>query len=938
MKMNKPKSCALTLALGMAVLMPGISAASESWLHEESDLPADPVIQWGQLENGIRYVIMPWQEPPGRVSLRLLVKAGSLHETDRQKGLAHFLEHMAFNGSRNFSPGEMVEYFQRLGMAFGPDTNAHTWWKETVYKLEFPNNDEALLRDGLLLLRDYADGMLLLEDQVEKEKGVILSEARDGRSAQRLAYEDGLKFALPDTLMPNRLPIGDDDVIRLTTREELQNYYSSWYTPDRIVLIAVGEVDPAGMESLFMEYFADMPPRDFEIAEPDLGTIVPAETRINVYSNEELPLGSLEIYTRRKIEPRVPTFATTLEQIKLDLANAMLTRRFEKLSKEEDAPFTRGNGYDYRWLDFVRYSGVFLNFDTKTWKPAMETAVTELNRALEYGFSESELAEAKANLVNRYEEAAARAQTRKSRQLSSDLVRAIMDRTIPMDPATQRDLFVPAIEAIEGDSVWQVFKAAWDQEERLVNLTGNLDAIVLGEFNAARAIAVGALEAEAQEPWAYTDFGEPASVVESEHIEDLDIYRLRLSNGVRLNIKQTDFEANKIHVKASFASGRLEVPLDKPGLELMAAATFTAGGLGEHSLDEIKALTAGRTVGADFAVENQQFTLGGITNEGDLPLQLQLLAAYLSDPGYRPESRRLLIRQLDGLYTQLAHNPQAVLQNEVERFLAGGDERFGYPEREELESRTLEEVAAWLENPLREGYLEVAIVGDFKDRDGVIEQVCKTFGALPARKPERPELTEARQVAFPRGAGRQVFYYRSEIPRAFTTVNWPTADASNNDLARRLSVLGEIFSDRMRVEIREAIGEAYSPYAYNQSSEAFEDFGYLRGLVGVDPEDAVSIEGILMGIGENMAINGIDPDELIRAIEPIKARNEEYRRTNAYWLNGVLLRLQQEPQRLDWARTFSDFWDTVTVEQIEALAAEYLHAVNGVPVHVQPQS
>lgn len=935
--MNKHKSLpALFLLAGLGWC--AAAFAARPYPQENSDLPVDAAVQWGRMDNGVRYVIMPWSEPPERVSLRLLVEAGSLQENERQKGLAHLIEHMAFNGTRHYSAGEMVEYFQRLGMAFGPDTNAHTWWRETVYKLELPRNEESLLRDGLQLLRDYADGMLMEEEEIEKEKGVVLSEYRDRNSPQFQAYVDGLKFALPDSLISDRVVIGDQDVIRMATREDLMEYYQSWYTPERMVLIAVGEVDPDRMEALFKEYFAGMPPNENPLPDPDLGGILPAETKVRMYSNAELPIAEVEIYNRTKIGPAADTFEMRLDELRQDLANAMLSRRFERLSKEEGAPFTQGSGYGYRWLDFVQYAGVSLRFEPADWQSALEVAVTELNRALAHGFSGEELAEAKAKYVNFYEEAAARAPTRKSRDLSSGLVRSVRDGIVFMDPAVERDLMVPAIEALTLAEIEGRFRKAWENDERLVNLSGNFESILKDRFEEAAAIEVEAAGVEERKPWAYTGFGNPGNVVNDNYVKDLGIRQLVFGNGLRLNLKQTDYEANKIHVKASFGSGKLELPADKPGLSLMAGRIFISGGLGEHSEDEIKALTAGKTVGVEFSVDDNQFTLGGITNQEDLLLQLQLMAAYMRDPGYRPEGRRLLMRQLDGLYSQLAHDPNGVMQNEVARFLASGDPRFGFPAREELEARTTEEVGEWLREPLQNGYLELSIVGDFKDMDPVVAAVARTFGAFPDRTPERPELAEARRVAFPRDSGETVFAYESEIPRAMATVNWPTTDQSDIFRTRRLSVLASVYSDRMRVQIREATGEAYSPYAFNNSSDTYDGYGYFRALVGVDPDKTGEIQKILLRIGAELAESGVDEDERVRAIEPIKSQIEEYRRTNQYWLNSVLLRSQDEPERLDWARTFADFWDTVTVGQLNELARQYLSPSDGLPVQIVPRS
>lgn len=937
--MNKLKSLPGLAALVLLMISTsGLNAEPRPFPHEESDLPVDAGVEWGVLENGLRWVIFPWSEPPERVSLRLLVEAGSLQETDRQKGLAHLIEHMAFNGTRNFSAGEMVEYFQRLGMAFGPDTNAHTWWRETVYKLELPDNDPQLLHDGLRLLRDYADGMLLQEEEIEKEKGVVLSEYRDRDSAAFKAYKDSLQFSLPDSLISRRVVIGDRDVIRMANRQDLVDYYETWYVPQRMVLIAVGEVDPDEIRSLFAEYFADMEGPDQAPADPDLGTLVPVDRKVRLFSHPELPDGSLEIFKREKIDPRPDLMEHRLEALRADLANAMLSRRLERLSKEEDAPFSRGSGYDYRWLDFVRYTGVDLTFKPENRERAMEAASTELRRALEYGFNESELAEVKANLINRYEEAAARAPTRKSRELSSQLVRSVRDNRVFMDPVVQRDLMVPAVEAISLDEVESTFRRIWAGEERLIHVSGNFEDVVEGEFEEALGVPVEAPVVLERREWAYTDFGEPSGIVESRTVEDLGIHQYVFGNGVRLNLKQTDYEANKIHVKASFGGGKLTVPIDKPGLDVMAAVTFEGGGLGEHSAEEIKALMAGKTVGTGFNVDDSEFTLGGVTNAEDLLLQLQLMAAYMTDPGYRPEGRRLFMRRIDGLYSRLRHDPNGVMQDKVARFLAGGDYRFGFPEQEELQARTLEEVAAWLESPLREGYLELSIVGDFTDREGVLAAVARTFGALPERRNERRVQEFARQVEFPRAVESKVFTYESEIDRGMATVNWPTTDQDDIFTTRRLSVLASAYSDRMRIQIREDIGEAYSPYAFNSSSDTWEDYGVFRAVVGVQPDRIGEIESILLQIGDDMASDGITEDELVRAIEPIKSQIEEYRRTNGYWLNSVLLRSQDEPRRLEWARSFAGFWETITVEEINELAAEYLQPEAGLPVRILPRS
>ena len=267
MKRNQTRILASVI---FVVLAPSLEA--KNWAHEESDLKPDQAVHWGVLENGMRYAIMPNGEPPGRVSLRFLIEAGSLMERDDEKGLAHFLEHMAFNGSRNFESGELVEYLQRLGMSFGADTNAHTSWKETVYYLELPRNDEETLDEGLRVFRDYADGLLLEEEEIDRERGVILSEKRSRDSAEFRIFKKEIAFLLPDALLSQRLPIGEESVLEELNEKDFRRFYRKWYTSRRMALVAVGDVDPSAIEKQIGEHFSTLK-KGRNRREPALGQV-----------------------------------------------------------------------------------------------------------------------------------------------------------------------------------------------------------------------------------------------------------------------------------------------------------------------------------------------------------------------------------------------------------------------------------------------------------------------------------------------------------------------------------------------------------------------------------------------------------------------------------------------------------------------------------------
>ncbi len=248
-------------------------AAAPSFPHETSDLTVDPAARFGRLPNGVRYVVYPNKEPQGRASLRLLVEAGSLHEREDQRGLAHFLEHMAFNGSTHYAPGTLIEFFQRMGMSFGADTNAFTSFDRTQYLLELPKTDEATLAEGLRVFADYAGGLLLQPAEIDKERGIIMNEklARDNVGFRTLVAR--FEFMLAGTLLPKRMPIGLEEVITQAPRERFTAFWDTWYRPEKLTVVAVGDFDAAATEKLISTAFAPLTARAPAAPEPDLGEL-----------------------------------------------------------------------------------------------------------------------------------------------------------------------------------------------------------------------------------------------------------------------------------------------------------------------------------------------------------------------------------------------------------------------------------------------------------------------------------------------------------------------------------------------------------------------------------------------------------------------------------------------------------------------------------------
>ncbi|MEX2577582.1 MAG: insulinase family protein [Verrucomicrobiales bacterium] len=908
--------------------------------QEDSDIDPDPAVTWGVFDNGLRYAILPNQEPPDRVSMRLYVDAGSLVEADDQQGLAHFLEHMAFNGTENFPAGEMVEYFQRLGMGFGSHTNAHTSFNETVYKLELPSAEPDMLDEGMQLLRDYADRMLLLPDEIDDERGVILSEKRSRDSVGWRTFVEQMKFAFPEHRISKRMPIGTEEVIAGAPRERFVEFYENWYTPNRMAVIVVGEVDVDAIESLLEEHFGDMPARQ-KRPEPEAGGIAEREFATHYHHESEAGETSVSIEALKSRVDPPDNRERRAEDLRLMLASQIIGRRLERIARQNDSPISSATVHtgDFFDLGFALYSSIDADCTPENWEEALTLIEQELRSALEFGFTESELAEATANVRKRYREAANQMATRKSRDLANQIASRVGKRRIFTSPADDLPRVEAVLDEITTEDCRAVLNELWTTaDETLVLVSGNAtiedpSTAIEAVYLESRSAAVAPPEDVELEEFAYDELPAPGAIAERKDVEDLEVTQLKFENHVRANLKVTDFEDDTVYAKIRIGPGLITEP--EPGLSFFLSSTFKKGGLEAHSDDVLKQLFAGASVDVRFNVDDDAFTLSGQTTPGDLENQLKLMRAYVAHPGFREEAAIEFRRGLDHLYQQLERTPGGYAQDEVAQFLHSGDPRFGYPPREDVEQLTIEQAREWVEPALDSAYCEITLVGSF-DKEEAIDLLATTFGNLPERDAKKPDYSEERLVEFPESTEKK-FEFDSEIPKAMAVVHWPTTDIYDIRKSRRLGMLGAILDDRLRVKLREELGDAYSPFSHNLPSDTWTDYGYLFASVTIDPDQAESVTQVISQIAEELATGeSITEDELDRAKKPRVTSIEEMRRTNRYWMGSVLESSQEYPQRLDWARTFVEDYRNITVDEVNDLAKEFLGEDTQVSVVIVP--
>jgi zinc protease len=916
------------LPLLLTLVLPW-SARAATFPFEGSDLPVDPAVKWGRLDNGLRYALLPNHEPKGRASLRLTVAAGSLNEAEDQRGLAHFLEHLAFNGSTHFPPGTLIEYFQRLGMSFGGDTNAYTSFDRTVYQLELPDTKAETFAKALTLFADYGGGLLLEGASIEKERSIILSEKRARDSIEFRQFVGEFEFLLPESRFPQRIPIGLEPVITTAQRDRFVDFYNTWYRPELCTVVVVGDFDPAAVEPQLRQLLAPLAARGPARPAPSLGRVDTVNGVVaRLLPEPEAPAVHIAIETVTPYAYEADTAANRLKYLPRALALSMLNRRFEILQKKEGAPFLSGSVGVTEQYDFMRNASVELTCKPEQWRAALAAGEQELRRAVQFGFQPAELKEAVARERNDLEQAVRTAATRRSERLANELAGTFIERNVFTQPAVELALFSPALDRVTPADCLAALREAWDEKiGRRLFITGNLaleDAArqIVEAFAASRAVAVAPAEKLADAAFAYTDFGPAGEVASTRTVADLDISLVEFKNGVRLNLKPTDFEAGRIRISVRVGAGRLIEPADKPGLGFLTSNLVLPGGLGKHSADDLQRLLAGHTVGTNFGLANDAFVFNASTNRADLPLQLELVCAYLTDPGFRPEAMRQVEKNLGPFYAQLAHVVEGPLQTEAPRLLANGDRRFGFPAQENLTARTVDEAKAWLAPEFAHGALEIAIVGDL-DPAAAIAAVARTFGALPARAP-KPAYEAERKVAFPAPPLALNYTVPTEIPKGLVQIFWPATDNRDVHVARRFNVLASVFEDRLRLKLREQLGGTYSPEVNSNLSDTFRGFGFLAAQATVAPSQARLMADAIKAVAADLQKHGVTDEELVRAKQPVLTAIRASQRTNPYWLGTVLAAAQEFPERIEWSRTRVSDIDSITAAELTDLAARYL--------------
>lgn len=897
------------------------------WEHESSDIAPHPSLRFGALENGVRYVWADHAEPKQRTCVWMHVDVGSLAEEEHELGMAHFLEHMAFNGSTNFPPGTLIQWLQERGLEFGADSNARTGLSDTVYTFDLPAAGETALREGLQVLADVAFQLTLSQEEIDAEKGVIDGEERERDSAQFRLMFDTLKEYFDGARITKRLPIGTKAARDAFTAETVRAFYEKWYRADQLTLIVVGDlagVDPA---PLIKEYFGSLKrPEGPRPLEPASGE--PRFEKPYYHRHEaEVPIAQITYARFAKRTERAFDRKSIVTDVPVDVACDMVNRRLAELAKSGAAPFLQAS-VSYDDSRELAYRGPSLQVIAQPdkWREAFLFAELELRSALEHGFDDEELRVRVADLSRGLEEAVRRESTLPSNVIAEQLAAAAEDRVVPMSAATRQEIMKPAYEALTAKLCQDALAKVWSQGVVGLQCVG---AVELGP-DAAKQLEELVKEATARKTkapeklsaatFAYaSDPKNVGKVTERGEIEP-GVVSIRFENGVSAKLKKTDFAKGEIRFIASIGEGGLATPLEAAALRFAADEAMALAGLEAHDVDAIRRITAGRAVGVGFGAGEDSFSIAGGAAPEDLLLAFELAAATTQHCGWRDDGLRRMLRTLPQQIEQMSHTLDGAFALRAESKFYGGDPRFGMPSVESIQAVDMAQIRAWIEPILADGPIGVSVVGDL-DIDATIAALARTFGTLPARRERKVDPT--RLVGAQLVTGQTIHEsVDTKIPGGLVLALFQADDAIDGSRRRDLHFLARVLQDRVLNIVREKLGASYSPYAYDELSMVYPGMGRFVIRAEVGPENADELAKSVVEVGVSMSKSGITDEEVSRLKEPLLAQLRDQKRKNTFWLQ-TLNRSFLRANAIEEAMAAEAYYQSLTAAHLSEVAKRY---------------
>ncbi len=923
---------ALLIALGVfAAANPAAPAPIPAPAGQAFDtlgpIAADSNVRQGMLPNGMHYAVMHNATPKGAVSIRFALWVGSFEEDDDQRGVAHFIEHMAFNGSKNFPAGSLDKVFADQGVGFGRDQNADTSLSVTAYRLDLNQSNGAKLDLAFRWLRDVGDGLNLDEDAVERERGVILSE-REARlspaQAQRVAVDE---FREKGLRTPTRSPIGTVDSVSTMTSKRLRAFYDKWYRPENALIVVVGDAPTAELEKRVRETFGSWKGKGDKPARPARG-VLDLKRNLDVLTRSDPQLATGEAVCRLRDTDGV-SIRTVRRVRRLALRTAsehIINQRLSRLAASDKPPFLRAGVTFEGGRESAQACLLMAPLDD-AWEPAMEAAATEFRRFALYGASKDELDQALADQRSALASAEAASDTRFNTALATSILDDILSGDIVASPDEKLRDFDKAAKTITPELLHDEFAADWAGNGPLINIVApkapDADTVRAAWTRVTSLPKPGAYEAPKTETWSYTSFGAPGRVVKREEIKEPGFVRLTFANGVVLNFKQTDFQKSAVQMRVRFGAGRREVPNDQLIGAQFGAGLFVEGGLGRFDADTLRRTFSAESWQPALDVGPDAFELRAATTPSSLEHEFQILGAYLTDPGFRPNIDARVPTAVDAAYRRFRASPGQVFDDAFKRAVSPHDPELLPPEAETQKLRTAD-FARLLKPAVTGATLEVTIVGDI-DEATVTRLASATFGALPPRAAAPRDLADTQFLRFPETLPPAVrATHQGPAEKALAGVVWPlyvaTPERRREEYA--INLVSRLLADDLRHTVRQSLGKTYSPQVNAEMVDG-ADQGYLLAELETAPADVDQVAAAIKASARRLAKGEITAKELEAARAPLVTALAARRQTNLWWLD-TLDGSAAHPGQIAGALAMHDLYRSITLEEVKAAAARWL--------------
>jgi zinc protease len=919
--MKKP-SWFLRAGLALIAFVFATSAFATPW--PVGDLAPDPSIKLGELPNGMRYAILKNQTPANTVSVRFSMDVGSTDEGPGQRGFSHFVEHMAFRGSKNFPDGELNRSLERLGLRFGADTNASTSQYRTEFRFDLPN--AANIGEALAITRDVAGNVSFEPGAGETEAGVVMSEAAMRGVPGRRAAVDELHFLLVDTRAA-ATPGSEADIVEHPAASDLLRFYRAWYRPERAILTVVGDVDPDAVAKDIAARFSDWTGAGPAAAKPVFQ--IPFQRGLEARVHVEQ--GASNAVTLSWVHPPVrrPLDAVTRKQYLVrNVVAQIVNRRLAAIASSPDHPFVNartGEQEAFRAADVTTLSA---GYESGDWNKALSALAQTRLALLSASVAQAEIdsvVTAQRAAAERLEAAAA---TRTTSGLASGLAAIGAADEIPISPAQGRATLEADIAGLTPEIASEALKQMYGGDPLIFLSSGTALAATEEKtvMDAYRAITDERRPTAqpANSPavaWPYTEFGATGRVVESKNAADIGVTTVRFANNVALLVRPSKLRLNEVLVAVTFGDGRLGLPKDRAIVNWLPGGAV-GGGLGALSTTQIVTALSGKSYGMGLTLGDGAFALSGGTSRKDLETQLQLFAAFIKDPGFRPEAFEQFRQLTIGRMRSADATPQGVMGLRSAELLHDGDKRWAVPSLEEVRAASTADLKAILEPAMAQGAIEVVITGDTSVEDAT-RAVAVTLGALPFRPGRHVRRAADNDTAFP-AATRQPVVLKPSTPSSqiLASASWATKSLfSDFQSDAAVELLSGLLREKLLDDLR-GHGLSYTVQVSSPSSVTF-DYGTISAVATVPTGKVQAFYDAVDKAAAELRDGRISADEFARVRAPALESFRKATQTNGYW-QALLMGGWNAEAKFDRARNLQRALESATAQDVIAAAKKYL--------------